>query len=224
MNVGSTKVLRTLSMTTVILLAFSMVGASQGMIPDMFSAEVPQAESPSQISEEGVGYTGIMQMEHQRDTDGDGEYETVKTYLDENKITDQGLNFFECKVSGVSCSLSPTVANSDYAQYIAVAEDDDSESSISNTATSLPNEITTGNLSRSQGTVVDEGTGYYSVEYTFTATSDFNSEPGIDHTGLHWTGTSSETDLVAHNTFPAVTMLADDKLTVDWTEVSFNRP
>lgn len=225
MSFVDTTQLRSLSVAFLFVAAFAATGVSQGAMPnplqDASTVEAPQEASTT----EGIGYTGVMRMELQRDTNGDGEYETVKSFQDENQIVDQGLNFFECKVAGVSCDLNPAVQQGDYAKYISVAIDSDNENSLSQGATSLTNEISNnGGLDRKEGTVVDEGTGYYSVEYTFTATQDFTQEPGIDHTGLHWTGTEGESDLVAQNTFPGVTMLADDKLTVSWVEVSFNRP
>lgn len=229
MNWNTTSGLRSMSMAFLFLVAITATGASQGMMVDPFQDAVQEVEAPAVAEADStadIGYTGVMRVELQRDTDGDGEYETIQTFQDENMIVDQGLNFFECKVAGVSCDLNPAVQTGDYARYISLSIDSDNdEGELSQSDTSLQNEIVNnGGLDRAQGTVTDEGVGYYSVTHTFTATQDFTTEPGIDLTGLHWTGTEGETDLVAQNSFPGVTMLADDKLTVSWVEVSFNRP
>jgi hypothetical protein len=204
------------------------IGSVQGLV-DFQGSEEPAASATA----EELGYTGIMRVEHQRDTDGDGDYETVDTYTDENLIVDQGLNFFECKVAGVSCptadvdgdSSQETAGAGDLAVYIAISADSDNDNGeLAQSDTALQSEITTGNLSRREGTVTDKGVGFYSTEFTFTASQDFTTEPGVDLTGLHWSGESTAGDLVAQNDFPGVTLLADDKLTVSWVEVSFNRP
>lgn len=229
MTSGISGSLRTIAASMVMVFAAISLGAAQGVV-DIGSEEAEA--SPTEQSEK-LGYTGIMRVEHQRDTDGDGELETIDTYQEKNLIVDQGLNFFECKVAGVSCPTADvdgdgnqeTAGAGDLATYIAISIDSDNDNGqLSQSDTSLQSEITSGNLSRRQGTVSDKGVGFYSTEFTFTATSDFTTAPGVDLTGLHWSGQSNAGDLVAENDFPGVTLLADDKLTVSWVEVSFNRP
>lgn len=117
-----------------------------------------------------------------------------------------------------------SATNTDNAYYISLSGDDTSPSAGWE---QLDNEITSGGLERTRGTVVDEATGHYSVEFTFVAESDFDEEdiPGSDNiqtTGLHWSGNNGDDDLVAANSFPGVTMLQGDRLTISWEEVSFS--
>lgn len=216
-------------------------------------------------SESASNYAGYVSVEHQRDVDGDGEYETVDTYKGHNQIVDQGLDYFAFQASGENpptadfdkdgngdVETGASAGNDDKAVYISVSDAQYDDPTNENTDTfnsagrqSLNGEIQTGNLSRTganaDGTIsssdtrmatvtnTDGNLGQYSVEYTFTATQDFTPGQrtdytgyGIQWTGLHFSGTPGADDLVAANHFPGVTMLADDKLTISWTEVSFD--
>jgi hypothetical protein len=265
MNADLSKLLNSLTVGSVaglFLVAFAVSASGAGMLSNPLDSgdSAPTAEA----SESASNYAGYVSVEHQRDVDGDGEYETVDTYKGHNQIVNQGLDFFAFQASGENAPTADfdsdgdgtvengaSAGNGDKAVYISVS-DGQNDGTGGNTdtfsnadATSLNNEIQTGNLSRtgasSSGTEVfpnernasvtntDSNLGQYSVEYTFTATQDFTPSSrtdytgyGIQWTGLHWSGSPGADDLVAANHFPGVTMLADDKLTISWTEVSFD--
>jgi hypothetical protein len=265
MNADLSKLLNSLTVGSVaglFLVAFAVSASGAGMLSNPLDSgdSAPTAEA----SESASNYAGYVSVEHQRDVDGDGEYETVDTYKGHNQIVDQGLDYFAFQASGenpptadfdknddgTSDGSSTEAANSNKAVYISVSDaqfdGNGNEQTFNNpTATSLNEEIQTGNLSRTgakaDGTIsnpetrkssvtnTDGNLGQYSVEYTFTATQDFTPSSrtdytgyGIQWTGLHWSGSPGADDLVAANHFPGVTMLADDKLTISWTEVSFD--
>lgn len=218
------------SLSAVLLVTFAVTASGAGLavtpLMDGDGGEPASVDSQSQ-------YKGYVQVQHQRDVDNDGEYETVDSYKSHNMVMNQGLSFFECVASGVGCpsaSNAGTATGADTATYISLSDKDDIngeaddafDSSADQNLETLPGEITSGGLSRAEGTVANESIGHYSVSNTFTASSDFTGS-AIEWTGLHWSPNIADDDIVAGNHFPGVTMLADDKLTIDWVEVSFNR-
>jgi len=86
-------------------------------------------------------------------------------------------------------------------------------SDCSATATKLANEITSGGLEKAQCSITDLGTGTWSCEYTFTATT---SHSNVQVAGLHWNSTAQVDDMLACGTFTSVNLEANDQIKVVW--------
>lgn len=164
-----------------------------------------------------------MEVVHWRDKDGDGTYqgdsnEIINKESSHNIVVDQGLNAIECATAGVSCPSATSAgtfsAGTDYFDVISVG----TGSAPTSGDQSLDSEITGNGLQRIQVSASDQGTGNFTLSNTFTATGSVN---GVSNTGLHWSTNNADDDLVAGNTFQSVDMLDGDKLTITWTEVSY---
>ncbi len=161
----------------------------------------------------GTQYVGDVEITLERDTDNDGTYETIMQEESSNLVLNQGLDFF-AGAGGPDALLPSGASETDDAIHISLSSDGTSPSASD---TKCQSEITSGGLSRSTGTTITLGTGNYSAWNTFTATSSHNS---VQKTCLNWDSTNDASTAVAMNTFQSVDLLADDKLTVNWTEVS----
>lgn len=188
------------------------IAIGTGIQPPELGVSDDKAQPTS--AEDVSNYEGIVAWQHMRDVDSDGDREVINQGESHNLIVDQGLNVAECYFSDVSCPTGFDPANDDIS-YIAVGNN---VGTLSASDVGLTSEITSGGLNRQNGNVIDLGVGNYSVSATFTASSDFN---GVNATGLMWNQTDGSDSLVAANKFQGVDMLADDQLTVNWTEVSF---
>jgi len=115
-------------------------------------------------------------------------------------MTNIGKNFTKEKISYDSGNLNAT--------YIALSNSTDSPSAA---WTDLPAEITTGNMSRAQGSYTDTGVGTWNVSYTFSPT-ETNSTRLV---GLLWnTGASV---LLASDTITPVNYESGDTLEIVWS-------
>lgn len=115
-------------------------------------------------------------------------------------LTNIGANFTKEKISYDSGNLNAT--------YIALSNSTDSPSA---TWTDLPAEITTGNMSRAQGSYTDTGVGTWNVSYIFSPT-ETNSTRLV---GLLWnTGASV---LLASDTITPVNYENGDTLEIVWS-------
>jgi len=115
-------------------------------------------------------------------------------------LTNIGANFTKEKISYDNGNLNAT--------YIALSN---STSSPSATWVDLPEEITTGNMSRSQGTYVDTGVGTWNVTFTFNP-SETNSTRLV---GLLWnTGASV---LLASDTITPINYEDPDTIEITWS-------
>lgn len=208
----------TMSIAGVMLVA-AVVGATPGLLQNNQQATGPQVSDSIQVNNVPTN----MRVTKWTDLDGDntfkGDSEEIQYQeTSHNVITDQGLNSVECAVAGVSCpsatsagTFSPGTDNWD---YISVG----TGTAPTSGSTSLDSEVTGSGLARTQSTPTDQGTGNFTVSNTFTASADVN---GITSTGLHWSGNNGDDDLIAGNTFDSVDLNDGDKLTITWSEVSF---
>jgi hypothetical protein len=78
--------------------------------------------------------------------------------------------------------------------------------------TQIPSEIAAGGLERAVGTYTDTGTGAWEIEATFTASA---THTNVQLTGLQYAA-SGDNNLMAANTFTAVTLNSGDALTITW--------
>jgi len=114
-------------------------------------------------------------------------------------LTDIGADWIEQKLGADTDDTNGT--------YIALSN---STSSPSAAWTDLPEEITTGNMSRAEGTYVGTGTGTWNVSYTFSPT-ETNSTRLV---GLLWdTGASK---LLAADTITLVNYQSGDTVQITW--------
>jgi hypothetical protein len=130
-----------------------------------------------------------------------------------NIITNAGVGLFDEALHGPSGSAA--AAN---ARFIALTTD---STAPAYTDTSCPSEITTGGLSRAEGTVSvtagpANGDETVRVSKTFTATSSFSN---VQKACL-FTAASGGT-LYAIATFSPVNLAANDQLTINW-DFSYN--
>ncbi len=128
----------------------------------------------------------------------------VHFYHDEssNLITNIGLDWIEDQLGD-----SPA---SDPAKWISLSTD----ATLVATLTQINSEITTGGLARAVGTYSSTGTGAWEIEATFTASATHTS---VQLTGLQWDVTAgSDGNLMAANTFTAVTLNTGDTLAITW--------
>ena len=80
--------------------------------------------------------------------------------------------------------------------------------------TQIISEIASGGLTRAAGTYSSTDFGAWEIEATFNATA---THTAVQLTGLQWSVTaSSDNNLMAANTFAAVTLNDGDALTVTW--------
>ena len=85
--------------------------------------------------------------------------------------------------------------------------------------TQIPTEIAAGGLTRAEGTYADTGTGNWTITKMFTATA---THTDVQLTGLQW-ASSGDSNLLAANTFAAVTLADQDSLTITWA-LSLSNP
>ena len=117
-------------------------------------------------------------------------------------LADIGADWIEDQL-GDTPSTSP-------ADYISLSL---SSSSPATGWTQIPSEIVAGGLSRAQGTYTSTGTGSWTIDYQWTATT---THTDVQLTGLQWAA-SGDGNLLAADTFTPVTLNDQDKLTVTWT-------
>jgi hypothetical protein len=122
---------------------------------------------------------------------------------DHNLITNAGKDF-------IAAQLGSTSAATNGANYIALTTNSTAPAA---TDTTLGGEITGSGLARAQGAYSHtSGTATYTVSNTFTATGTVNN---VQKAGL-FTASSAGT-MMAENTFTAVSLAANDQLTITWT-------
>lgn len=119
----------------------------------------------------------------------------------ENLIVNTGLDFIKQQIAGT--------VTTNKAIYIALSTDGTSPSA---SWTSIPNEISTGGLTRAAGTYTSTGTGAWTVSKTFTATSSFT---GVQLTGLYYQ--SSGNTLFAAKQFSSVNLANGDQIQITWS-------
>lgn len=128
----------------------------------------------------------------------------VLFYHDEssNLITNIGFDWIEDQ-------LGDTPAT-DPAKWISVSLD---ATSPGVGWTQIITEIAAGGLARAVGTYTSTGTGVWTIAVTFTASA---THTNVQLTGLQW-ASSGDGNLMAANTFTAVTLNNGDTLTITWT-------
>jgi hypothetical protein len=114
-------------------------------------------------------------------------------------LTTIGKNWIEDQL-GDSPSVNP-------ADYISLSN---STSSPSSGWTDIPEEITTGGMSRAQGTYQNEGDGVWNITKAFSPTETNSSRL----TGLNWGTGASE--LLASDTFTVINYQNGDTVTITW--------
>ena len=130
----------------------------------------------------------------------------IHFYHDEssNLITNGGFDWIEDQLGD-----SP---GGDPAKWISLSTDATSPVA---TWTQIIGEITTDGLARDVGTYASTGTGNWTITKTFAASA---THTNVQLTGLQWVVTpGSDGNLLAANTFTAVTLNNGDSLTVTWT-------
>lgn len=78
--------------------------------------------------------------------------------------------------------------------------------------TQIPVEIAAGGLTRAAGAYLSTGVGIWTIAHMFTATA---AHTNVQLTGLQWAA-SGDGNLMAANTFTAVSLAIDDALTITW--------
>lgn len=152
------------------------------------------AESPVPQNGTVLGLEFHVTMYHRRD----GKLLTWSHHA--GNLTNIGANFTKEKISYDSGNLNAT--------YIALSN---STSSPSASWTDLPAEITTGNMSRAQGSYTDTGVGTWNVSYIFSPT-ETNSTRLV---GLLWnTGASV---LLASDTITPINYESSDTVEIVWS-------
>ena len=128
----------------------------------------------------------------------------IHFYHDEssNLLTTIGKNWIEDQLGD-----SP---GTDPAKWISLST---SSSAPDAAWTQIPTEIAADGLERAAGTYASTGDGVWTISKTFTATG---AHTNVQLTGLNWASCGSG-NLMAANTFTAVTLATDDSLTVTWT-------
>ena len=132
----------------------------------------------------------------------------IHFYHDEssNLVVNAGLEWIELQLG----SDSPTATS---AQYISLSDDGTSPAAG---WTQIISELTTvpgSGLARALGTYASAGTGSWTIVKQFTADATFTD---VQLSGLQW-ASSGDGNLLAANTFTAVSLVTDDLLTVTWT-------
>ena len=164
-----------------------------------------------QLAEEANTFTikGWVTVDAYRYDAATGTY--IHFYHDEssNLVVDIGLEWIEDQLGGES----PTATS---AQYISLSLDATSPAAG---WTQIPTEIAAGGLTRAEGTYADTGTGNWTITKMFTSTTDHSN---VQLTGLNWASSGSG-NLLAANTFTAVTLADQDSLTITWA-LSLSNP
>lgn len=125
-------------------------------------------------------------------------------------LTTIGKNFIKGKLGD-----SAYGANGEFADDISLSTDTGSPAVG---WTQIPTEITTGGLDRNTGTYASTGDGTWTITYTFTATAGHTD---VQLTGLQWLVTDgSDNNLLAADTFTPVSLVSDDQLTVEWSNIA----
>ena len=132
----------------------------------------------------------------------------IHFYHDEssNLVVNAGLEWIELQLG----SDSPTATS---AQYISLSTDGTSPVAG---WTQIISELTTvpgSGLARALGAYTSAGTGSWTIVKQFTADATFTD---VQLSGLQW-ASSGDNNLLAANTFTAVSLVTDDLLTVTWT-------
>lgn len=123
----------------------------------------------------------------------------------ENTLTDQGKNWIRSQIAGVS-SGDDLTADSVNASYISLGSGKD----VASGDTVLDSEISTGGLSRTEGSVTVFGAGEFQVQNNFAATSNVGV---VNTTGLNWDGSGNS--LISGGSFGTEANIQDgDTLTV----------
>ena len=123
------------------------------------------------------------------------------------QITNIGKDFIEGKISD-----SAYGNNTKFADDISLSAD---AGAPAIGWTEIPAEIAADGLDRSHATYASTGLGVWTVSHQFTASAQIVD---VQLTGLQWDPTDeSNNDLLAADTFTAVTLENGDKLTVTWT-------
>ena len=126
-----------------------------------------------------------------------------------NLLVDQGKDYILELMSGIDqVGATP---GTDYAKYISLSTNSTAPDA---SWTVIPDEITSGGLTRAEGTCTRNAVGNWTCSNTFTATTSFT---GVQLTGLNWNGTAGAHSLVAAAQFSAVNLEANDQLQIKWT-------
>lgn len=120
-----------------------------------------------------------------------------------NLLTNAGKNAIKNALNGGTGSFN----------YIALCNATAGCTGVDATDVSLDNEYGAGNgLTRASGTYTSIGTGNWTISNTFTALSD---NLLTNQTALFNASTSGT--MLAENSFNTVTLLAADRITINWT-------
>jgi len=115
-------------------------------------------------------------------------------------LTNLGANWIEDQLGD-----SP---GADPAKWIALSND---AASPDPAWTTIPNEITTGDMARAAGTYADDGTGQWNITKSFSP-----SETGSCRlTGLYWASTGDY--LLCADTFTVINYEDGDTVTIKWS-------
>ena len=131
--------------------------------------------------------------------------EVIYQESNHNTLMNIGAEYIETLMTNA------TYATTGEVKYISLSSNASAENAVN---TQIAEEITTGGLARAAGTVSDEGNGNYAVEHEFTATATHNN---VQLTGLNWKTGNTDNNLFAADQFTSVNLIADDKITVNWT-------
>jgi len=117
-------------------------------------------------------------------------------------LTTIGQDYIEGKLGGVN-----DADFSNNATYIGLSNNTGAPNSG---WTVIPDEITTGGMSRTTGTYVNDGVGQWNITKSFSPTESNSTRL----TGLYW---DTGSDLIASDTFTAINYQNGDTVTITWT-------